>query len=778
MKKLLLLVFVGLVLACNQSNRSDSKISQLLPPDTDMVIQIPNVSTFNSDLKNNTFSSLLANNEHNKIGDLLSSLSHINTTNKVVVAFVNGQYSILTKSHDSLFDSEKLYHQMIDSISILSTDNDALKHFKKTEDNYFENLDLANASSSFSIYVNTNKTKNIGNALFSKNTTRFSDWMLMDFNVSPDELSFGSISISRDTLSNFIDIFKQTVPQENKLAEITPLDNRGLLSFTYDNFMQLRHNLSDFNKTQLDSTATFEIIETFSEVGAITLKNNEDVIVAHSIDALNTNELLHSDEHKIDSHRNVDLFQFEDSTYFKSVFDPLVTLDDVTYYTNINNFFLFANNEDNLKEIITNYLNGTVLSKDQNFQELKKSMSDESSLLVLSTPIKLQSILLKLFGVNFGLNNLSRFKFSGFQLVQDDGFVHINGVVKKSKTNAQRNSISEEFSVGLDADILTRPHFVTNHRTQQKEIVVQDINNNLYLISNKGKVLWKKQLHGPILGDIQQVDLYRNGRLQLAFATPRRVYIIDRNGRNVSPFPLKFNNDITQPLSVFDYDNNKNYRFTVTQSNVVIMYDRNGKRVSGFRYQNSNENLVTQPKHFRVNGRDYIVFATTNDMKVLNRRGQSRISVSEKVNYSGNPIFYYNNLFATTTINGELVQINLKGQLSKQSLSLVSDHMIDATSKTLASISENKLTIKQRSQELDFGNYTQPKIFYINDKIYVAITDLQSQKIHLFDSQSKAIPNFPVYGNSVIDLANIDSDNNLEFVTKGENNTIILYQKN
>ena len=48
----------------------------------------------------------------------------------------------------------------------------------------------------------------------------------------------------------------------------------------------------------------------------------------------------------------------------------------------------------------------------------------------------------------------------------------------------------------------------------------------------------------------------------------------------------------------------------------------------------------------------------------------------------------------------------------------------------------------------------------------------------MFDSQSKLLPNFPVYGNSSIELDNIDQDKNLEFVTKGESNSIILYQMN
>jgi hypothetical protein len=48
----------------------------------------------------------------------------------------------------------------------------------------------------------------------------------------------------------------------------------------------------------------------------------------------------------------------------------------------------------------------------------------------------------------------------------------------------------------------------------------------------------------------------------------------------------------------------------------------------------------------------------------------------------------------------------------------------------------------------------------------------------VFDSQGKLLPNFPVYANSSIDLDNIDSDKSLEFVTKGDSNSIILYQIN
>ena len=125
-----------------------------------------------------------------------------------------------------------------------------------------------------------------------------------------------------------------------------------------------------------------------------------------------------------------------------------------------------------------------------------------------------------------------------------------------------------------------------------------------------------------------------------------------------------------------------------------------------------------------------------------------------------------------------MLSFNTKGTPSIQNLNLGQKHELITTSKTLVAQSENKLTIKNKTLELDFGNYDVPKLFYINDKIYVSITDLQTQKVYLYDSNAVLQKHIPVYGNSAIILDNIDNDRNLEFITKGENNAIIIYQIN
>ncbi|TJY31854.1 ribonuclease HII [Pontimicrobium aquaticum] len=787
MKKFFVSLFIILLcFSCNTSKKNKTNIHQLIPDATSVVIKINTLETFKSDINNSAFVKRITKTDFYKnLNTSLKSLDKFRTDNELLICFNNNNdsthFTFITKHHDSLVgatDSLKLHNLIIDSVFVASSSKNIIDNIKVHQNNSINNYNkVLNENASFSLLLNANSTTHFGNAIFNTSNKEFASSIALDLEVSPDEFILNGVSINNDSVQDFIDVFKNTVPQENTIQNIAPTNSNGYLSLTYNDFQILHKNLLQLKQQKADSTQHFELLETLKEVGVIYFEDSE-VLAVKSIDAYSTNDILKSEEHKLESYRNTDIFSFDNPDYFKNVFSPIVSFSNTSKYINIDDYFLFADDKTILKTIITNFQNGSTFSNDANFLSLKESLSDEASLLVVAHPKKLLRILKATFNETNDDFDLSNHRYSGFQMVQDDGFVHINGAIKKNKSRAQQNTISEEFTVTLDADIITNPQFVVNHRTKQKEVVVQDINNNLYLISNNGKVLWKKQLQGTVLGNIEQVDLYKNGRLQLAFATPNRVYILDRNGNNVSPFPLKFNNPITQPLSVFDYDNNKNYRFLVTQNNILNMYDKNGKPVNGFKYNNTTNDIITQPKHFRVNNRDYIVFAAENSLKILNRRGQSRITVNETINFSGNAIYNYYNQFTTTTKSGDLVQVNLKGAVSKQSLNLNSKHYISTTSKTLTSIDENKLTIKQRSQELDFGNYTAPKIFYINDKIYVSLTDLQAQKVYMFDSQSKPINNFPVYGTSAIDFANIDGDSNLEFVTKGETNSIIVYQKN
>ena len=122
-----------------------------------------------------------------------------------------------------------------------------------------------------------------------------------------------------------------------------------------------------------------------------------------------------------------------------------------------------------------------------------------------------------------------------------------------------------------------------------------------------------------------------------------------------------------------------------------------------------------------------------------------------------------------------MITLTASGAIAKQALGLTKNHGFDASSVSSTYLTENKLTINGKTIELDFGNYTKPQLFYSNDKIFVSVTDLQTQKLYVFDSNAKLIYNFPVFATASIDLKNTHQ---LEIVTKGDTNSILFYTTN
>lgn len=811
MKSLTLtLFFLILFVSCSNPNKNYTNLIDFVPENTSIIIKTSNLEGLKSTISNSDFLQKISNTiSFKNLENTLKPLSHLKSESDILFCLSKDsndglQYSVITKYNANLFKTDSLPNYIKETLSyknkpiIKSTiENDSFystiidstffaSSSKEIIDNIYElpqeNNELkkiyktTNNDGTCSIIIKTDssfiKSFSIDNKL-PLNT--FTNYIAFDSDINQNEVIINGITKATDSLNSFINIFKNCIPQENLTQNITPSNSDGFMSFTFDDFKTFESNLIAFHKK--DSIVSISnLFNDIVEIGIIYEDNNRAIIL-NSVDNIATEDALISNQDIIDTYREISIFNFDAPDLFSETFSPLINYKKANKYCVINNFFVFANSIEMLQNIIANYQNKTTFSEKQYFKNIKSHISDESSLMYVYTPSTLKQILnTNLEDThNFKLNNYST---SALQFIYDNNFAHINGIIKKHKTRASSNSISEELNIKLEKELLNNPQFVTNHITKQKEIVVQDINNNLYLISNKGKILWKKQLHGSVLGTIEQIDIYKNGRLQLAFATPNRIYVIDRKGRDVGSFPAKFNDQITQPLSVFDYDKNKNYRLLVTQGKHVLMYNVQAKIVSGFTFKSANGHIISQPKHFRISGKDYISLKTKSKLYILDRTGRNRVVPKTSTSYSDQPVFLYKNTFTTTTQDGNLISIDTKGNTSLKNLNLTENHYLETTSKTLVAQSENNLIIKSKTTQLDYGDYSNPNIFYINDKIYVSVTDLQSHKIYLYDSQSKLLPNFPVYGNSPLNLDNIDKDRNLEFITKGDSNSIILYQIN
>ena len=184
----------------------------------------------------------------------------------------------------------------------------------------------------------------------------------------------------------------------------------------------------------------------------------------------------------------------------------------------------------------------------------------------------------------------------------------------------------KQFSFDMNPPIINynKQWIVINHITNNTEVL--NFNNLTHTLSliNSNDTLWCKTIASNIIGDVVQIDAYKNNKLQYIFVNTDSLYIIDRNGKDIDNFPIKIKKPITG-ISVIDYENNKNYRLFNSYKNGIQNFDLNGKNTVGWIEQNSYLNSILPLQHFIINKKDYIVTINNKGkVNLLNRKGEVR----------------------------------------------------------------------------------------------------------------------------------------------------------
>ncbi len=815
--KLLVVLALLFCFGCENEHKVASSLLDFVPKDPVAIIKINNLNDFKEAFGSNEFISKAKTlGIYQSIVAKIKNLEYVQTESESILVFSNSDkdnldYIFITRDHQKLLDIDRVPNKTVEQItyenftfdqykidgaSFFGTLVDDTRIFSSSQA-LLENLtnhlsspwnsptlvrlyETANKAKVASVFVNLKKTDTAFSSLLldpSKfATSKFADWISVDIGLGEDYLQLNGIAIASDSTKNYINLFKHTNPLLNKTGSFAPFNANAIASYTFDEYARFSENQQKYLERETPMDSLFNTVE---EIGFIYL-NRQKIILLNTFGSETIADYLMGIKKDGSVYLGNEILELGFLDFLKNSLYPLV--DDFTpnYCTILENAFLFSENKEALQEIISNYKNGATFDKTTMFNAAMESLATESTFLFISSAEGVETMSQNYFRdplpADIKKSDVSKFVF-GTQLISDDDFYHTNTVIQEIEKESRKLQVSPVFTLELENDLATNPQFVTNHTTNKKEIVVQDVANVLYLISSDGKIIWKKQLDGSIQGAIQQVDIFKNGRLQLAFTTDHQFLILDRNGNEVKPFTFSYEGGNLNPLAVFDYENKKEYRFVVTQGEKIFMYNNKGKVVGGFKFTRADKPILGAPQHFIIGNRDYLVFRLADgSLKIVNRVGNVRTKVNGKIDFSENKVYLYTNKFITTDKNGMLYLIDANGGLSTTHLNLNKDHGIDATNNTLVYMNDNILSIKGRKLELELGVYSKPQIFYIHDKIYVSVTDIQNQKIYLFDSQAKAIPNFPVYGTSGIDMADVNNNRQLELVAKDQDNSIIVYK--
>jgi len=785
---ILFITLIGLF-SCNEKKSRVNTLTDFIPNNPSVVISAPSIQNLQDELKSNvlikTFSKT---NTYENLKKDFSFCTDIQSDNTILISYATvGKsleylFSINTKNTKNNIDvstetknynnvsykqlkNKKAYTIIIDSTLIVSSSEILLENLiRNQKDNIrysnksFSKLHETRSDSKITAFINSEKKPSFLNTIFPMHFLGKKDWASIELN-NENGLLVNGIATNTTVPNNFAANLLKAKTEESSISKIIPLNFTTYTSYNFEELTNFNSPFENFN----------ELIDNCTE--AVSFNNGNNNLCAFKL--LNSEVSENLIEHE--SYRNSTIYK---NSYFKT--PATLCKPQPEYACYLDEFLIFSNSIESLQNCISHYHNKTTLYNQHYFAENTDVLLRESHIVSSNrTSFLRNKLATALDDESIRKVQLTDFPLVIHQITYEDNYIQFNSVVKKTVKQKAKAAISQTASITLPANVSSTPQWVINHRTKEKELVVQDENNALYLISNKGTILWKKQLDGKIQGEIKQIDLFKNRKLQLAFTTNNEFLVLDRNGKIVDQFHKKHTDGNVLALSVFDYDNNRNYRFIITQGNKLTMYDNSFKLVKGFKFTKTKSDVQQTPKHVRIGTKDYIVVSETNGkLHILDRQGKSRTKVSTKFSFDGNEISNYKNSLVFKDLKNVIHSVNIaSGKVSKIDILQGNNHnSFNHKSALKVKLEDNNLSIKDKVIELDFGNYTAPEVIYINKKYYVSTTVLDTQKVYLYDSNAILLDKFPVYGQSSIALANMDKDAKLEFAVKGEANSVLVYK--
>jgi hypothetical protein len=336
------------------------------------------------------------------------------------------------------------------------------------------------------------------------------------------------------------------------------------------------------------------------------------------------------------------------------------------YCTFYDNYLLFGNSIEGLSRYIHANQLGDNLGSDLDFSRFSEYLASRSNLHMyvnIPSSVKLQEKYLDpgIAGkIRDSGEQFSKFQAIAFQMTSENDLAYNNFILKY--TPEMREDAQTEWESRMDAPLVTKPRLVVNHYTDEKEIFVQDQDNNIYLLNSTGRILWKQKIEGMIMSDIFQVDYYKNGKLQLLFNTRDQLHLLDRNGNYVERYPIQLRSPATNGMALFDYESSRDYRiFLAGEDRSISLYSKEGNILQGWEFGRTEGRVSMPLQHFRIGDRDYLVFADPLTCYILNRKGRTRVRVQKHFPVSRNAKFTLES--STTGIKPRLVLTDTTGKV-------------------------------------------------------------------------------------------------------------------
>ncbi len=558
-------------------------------------------------------------------------------------------------------------------------DNDQFKQIVsecETENNIF--INLRQIGKFFSGEVDR---EFLGYSTFFHN---LSPWLTLNINGDNDKINLSGYFENNNDDRNFITTLNESPSKKSKMGEILPhntlfaaaiqIDQESTYLDSYRNFIEVQKRSNKY-RAKINSVSKNKDINPDEWLASMKI---EELIVAlcrveGGYEWVNILRLDEPAPKGSNSNDTILSGRFKYKGYLGSLFGELYDNSKEEEFFRKDEWYIIGSNK-----IIKNYTQGNVEQ-----YNLKEFIEQTPASDIFSTESKGQIIInlkespdqiLKPFKSYLKGIIKSSIEKSNFNLLTID-----IGADNNSTNSVELNYYSTELEaqptqkvkrgkapinqiINHTITIPKGPFKLYDVRRKDNTYLAQNENNNLSYLDKSKKGIWTIPFKTPICGMVEQVDIYKNGKLQMLFISGDKLYALDILARYVSGFPIKLEKSVTLGPKLYDLNKNKNYLImTLNEDNTLSLYDISGKKAKGWNDIKSPEFIRELPELISINGINYWVLKGDTQTMIYSFDGTiiefekgKQISKTSKIEHiDGNKV-------KVTSVDGREYLIDLK----------------------------------------------------------------------------------------------------------------------